>query len=55
MSRKKRALERQKKQNSQTQKLKRAKKAYYASNEAKQKWEDKKTRKEQGDFDKRVL
>ena len=54
MSRKKRAIERQKKQSSPAQKAKRAKKQYYASSDAKDNWEDKKARKEQSRLNKRV-
>ena len=54
MSRKKRALERQKKQSSPMQKAKRAKKQYYASIAAKDNWEEKKARKEQSRLNKRI-
>lgn len=47
MSRKKRAIEKQKRQNSSASKQKKAKKNYYASYAAMEKWEDKKARKEQ--------
>ena len=45
MSRKKRANQQAKKANSPAAKAKRAKKAYYASEEAKKKWADKQKRK----------
>lgn len=54
MSRKKRAIEREKKQNSPMQKAKRAKKQYYASSDAKGNWEDKKACKEQSRLNKRI-
>ena len=54
MSRRKRAIEKQKKQSSPMQKAKRAKKQYYASNAAKDNWEEKKARKEQSRFNERI-
>ena len=54
MSRKKRAIEREKKQSSPKQKAKRAKKQYYASSDAKDNWEDKKARIEQSRLNKRI-
>lgn len=54
MSRKKRAIEKQKKQNSPQKKAKRAKKAYYSSWDARCTWEEKKARKEQGRITKRI-
>lgn len=54
MSRKKRAIERQKKQNSPQKKAKQAKKTYYKSNEAKQNWSEKKARKDQSRTNKRI-
>lgn len=54
MSRKKRAIERQKKQNSPQKKAKQAKKSYYSSREASENWEEKKARKEQGRITKRI-
>ncbi len=54
MSRKKRAIEKQKKQNSPKRKAKQAKKAYYSSWDAHDTWEEKKARKEQGRLTKRV-
>lgn len=51
MSRKKRALEKQKKANSVAKKEKAAKKKYYASFEAKNAWEEKKARKAQSEYD----
>ena len=51
MSKKGRALEKQKKQNSPKAKVKQAKKSYYASYEAKQKWAEKKEKKAQKKFD----
>lgn len=45
MSKKKRTIARQKKQNSDAAKQKRAKKAYYASPVAKEKWKEKQARK----------
>lgn len=53
MSKKKRAIEKQKKQNSEEQKRKRAKKAEYASHASYLKWEDKKARKEQSQLNRR--
>ena len=53
MSRKSRALEKQRKQNSQAKKAKNAKKRYYASALAKETWEEKKARKQQGQIDRR--
>lgn len=47
MSRKKRAIEKQKKQNSEAQKRKRAKKAEYSSRNSYLKWEEKKERRQQ--------
>ena len=46
MSKRRKALKRQKKQNSPKARAKQAKKAYYASPEAKRKWEDKKAKKD---------
>ena len=46
MSKKKRALEKQRKQNSLAKKAKQRKKSYYASSAAKERWNDKKGRKE---------
>ena len=46
MSKRRKALKRQKKQNSPKAKAKQAKKAYYASPAAKQKWADKKARRD---------
>ena len=54
MSRKKRKLERQRKQNSPEKKAKQAKKAYYASCEAKDRWEEKKERKRQNQINARI-
>ena len=45
MAKRRKALERQKKENSAKAKAKRAKKAYYQSPAAKQKWEEKKAKK----------
>lgn len=45
MSKRRKALARQKKENSLKVKVKRAKKAYYQSPEAKKKWEEKKAKK----------
>ena len=53
MSRKSRALEKQKKLNSQAKKAKNAKKNYYASYAAKEAWEKKKARKKQSQIDRR--
>lgn len=53
MSKKRRAIEKQKKHNSEEQKRKRKKKEKYKSPESKQKWEDKKARKEQSQYAKR--
>lgn len=53
MSRKKRAIEKQKKQNSEQQKRKRAKKAEYASWNSHLKWEKKKERRQQSQLNKR--
>ena len=53
MSKKKRAIERQKKRNSTATKLKQEKKRYYASYEAKSKWDEKKAKKEQSQCTKR--
>ena len=53
MSRKKRALERQKKQNSLAKRAKNAKKAYYASDSAREKWNNKKARKKESQLNKR--
>jgi hypothetical protein len=47
MSRKRRKLERQKKLNSEKNKRKREKKAFYASYQAKEKWREKQAIKEQ--------
>lgn len=47
MSKRKRAIERQKKANSPEKKAKRAKKNYYVSLAAKEKWNEKKSRKEE--------
>ena len=47
MSRRKRALEKQRKQNSPAKKAKQSKKIYYASYAAKEKWQKKKEKKEQ--------
>ena len=54
MSRRKRAIEKQKKQNSKARKLKQQKKEYYASGSAMKKWEDKKTRKSQSQLNNRI-
>ena len=54
VSKRKRTFKNQKKQSSPEQKRKRAKKAYYHSFEAKQKWDDKKARKAQSQNDKRI-
>ena len=54
MSRKKRAKEQQGKINSKAVKIKRAKKQYYASYAAKEKWLDKKAKKQQNQITKRV-
>lgn len=54
MSRKKRALERQKKQNSPQRKAKQAKKTYYKSYAAKEDWDKKKDRKDQTRINKRI-
>lgn len=51
MSKRKRALEKAKKANSPQRKLKRAKKAYYASSAAKQKWEEKKAKRQKNYID----
>lgn len=53
MSRKKRAIEKQKKQNSEAQKRKRAKKAEYTSWNSSLKWDEKKARKQQSQLTKR--
>lgn len=45
MSRRQRARERQRRLNSPQHKMKQAKKAYYASDAAKKKWEEKKAQK----------
>lgn len=47
MSRRKKAIDKQRKMNSPARKAKSAKKKYYTSSEASDKWEDKKGRKEQ--------
>lgn len=52
MSRRKRAIERQKKLNSPAKKAKQSKKNFYASTAAKEQWEKKKARKEQSNYDK---
>ncbi|MDE5830976.1 MAG: hypothetical protein K2H53_05020 [Clostridia bacterium] len=54
MSRRKRAIEKAKKQNSEAQKRKRAKKAKYASHESSLKWDEKKERRRQSNLNKRV-
>jgi len=54
MSRKKRALEKQRKQNSPEKKAKQEKRKYYASREAEEKWRDKKERKRQSQINRRV-
>lgn len=54
MSRKKRAIEKQKKQNSPAKKAKNAKKNYYASYVAREKWDEKKERKQQSQTIRRV-
>lgn len=54
MSRRKKALERQKKQSSAERRAKEAKKKYYNSNEAREKWNDKKARKQQSQVNLRV-
>lgn len=54
MSRKKRKLEKQKKQNSPAMKAKLAKKRYYASDAARDKWESKKEKKYQSQINKRM-
>jgi len=53
MSRKKRAIEKQKKQNSEAQKRKRAKKSEYSSRNSYLKWEEKKERRQQSQLAKR--
>ncbi len=53
MSRKKRAIEKQKKQQSHEARKKAQKKAYYASNEAKKQWDAKKLLKHQNQLIKR--
>lgn len=54
MSRRKRAIEKQKKQNSKARKLKQQRKAYYASGSAIEKWEEKKARKSQSQLNNRI-
>lgn len=54
MSRKKRAREQQRKMNSKASETKKQKKRYYGSYAAKNKWQEKKARKEQRQLTKRV-
>ncbi len=51
MSKKKRAIAKQKKQNSEAARRKRARKAYYVSPAAKDKWDEKQARKQQSKND----
>lgn len=53
MSRRKKAIERQRKQNTPEKKAKRAKKEKYASFASKEKWEDKKEKKRQSNLNRR--
>lgn len=54
MSRKKRAREQQRKMNSKAAEIKNQKKRYYVSYAAKERWQEKKARKEQSQLTKRV-
>ena len=54
MSRRKKAIEKEKKQNSAEHKKKQAKKNYYRSYQAKEKWDEKKSRRDQSKLDKRI-
>lgn len=53
MSRKKRTIEKQKKQNSPAKKAKQAKKQFYASPAAEEQWKEKKFRKKQSQLNRR--
>ncbi len=55
MSRRKRALEKQRKQNSPARKAKLAKKQQYASYESKEKWREKQERKKQAQLNSRII